>query len=189
MGRDCFWFCSHVKCHLEFDKIWRSNPLWKLHWTAHFLILFSCYNRALLGDPCHCVIKTNYFPRELLLALLSGGQNNWQPPYTIKLIIPHYWPRICTQRNSWYHFVMTSFFFCFFFFKKHKAFVFFDSNYVCDCSLIQPPQKWNAAFSPTFKVFQSFKNVRKYDFPPFRWLLHQVLYQISALFTSDFFTF
>lgn len=52
-----FLVCSHMKCHLEFDKIWRSNPLWELHWTAHFLILFSCSNQALTADPCHCVIK------------------------------------------------------------------------------------------------------------------------------------
>ena len=56
-GEGLFLVCSHMKCHLEFDKIWRSNPLWELHWTAHFLILFSCYNQALTGDPCHCVIK------------------------------------------------------------------------------------------------------------------------------------
>lgn len=56
-GEGLFLVCSHMKCHLEFDKIWRSNPLWELHWTAHFLILFSCYNQALMGDPCHCVIK------------------------------------------------------------------------------------------------------------------------------------
>lgn len=56
-----FLVCSHMKCHLEFDKIWRNNPLWELHWAAHFLILFSCYNQALLGDPCHCVIKLIIF--------------------------------------------------------------------------------------------------------------------------------
>lgn len=56
-----FLVCSHVKCHLEVDKIWRSNSLWKLHWTAHFLILFSCYSQALLGDPCHCAIKLIIF--------------------------------------------------------------------------------------------------------------------------------
>lgn len=56
-----FLVCSHMKCHLEFDKIWRNNPLWEHHWTAHFLILFSCYNQALSGDPCHCVIKLIIF--------------------------------------------------------------------------------------------------------------------------------
>lgn len=56
-GGRLFLVGSHMKCHLEFDKIWRSNPLWELHWTAHFLILFSCYNQALTADPCHCVIK------------------------------------------------------------------------------------------------------------------------------------
>lgn len=65
-GKGLFLVCSHMKCHQEFDKIWRSNPLWELRWTAHFLILFSCYNRALTGYPCHCVIKLiicrkNYF--------------------------------------------------------------------------------------------------------------------------------
>lgn len=96
-GKDCFWFCSCMKCHLEFDKIWRSNPLWELHWTAHFLILFSCYNQALTGDPCHCVIKLIILPQELLWAPLSRGQDNWQPSYTIKLIMLRHWPRICKQ--------------------------------------------------------------------------------------------
>lgn len=56
-GEGLFLVCSHMKCHLEFDKIWRSNPLWELHWTAHLLILFPCSNQALTGDPCHCAIK------------------------------------------------------------------------------------------------------------------------------------
>lgn len=91
-----FLVCSHMKCHLEFDKIWRSNPLWELHWTAHFLILFSCYNQALMGDPCHCVIKLiicrkNYCGLCCLEVRITGSLLillNW-------IILCHR-PRICT---------------------------------------------------------------------------------------------
>lgn len=53
--------CSHMKCHLEFDKIWRNNPLRVRCWTLHFLILFTRYNQGLSGDPCHCAIKLIIF--------------------------------------------------------------------------------------------------------------------------------
>lgn len=52
---------SHMKCHLEFDKIWRNNRLRVRHWTPHFLILFTRYNQGLSGDPCHCAIKLIIF--------------------------------------------------------------------------------------------------------------------------------
>lgn len=95
-GKGLFLVCSHMKCHQEFDKIWRSNPLWELHWTTHFLILFSCYNQALTGDPCHCVIKLIICHKNYFWAPLSWGQENWQPSYTIKMIILSRWLRLHT---------------------------------------------------------------------------------------------
>lgn len=52
---------SRMKCHLEFDKIWRNNPLRVRRWTPRFLILFTRYNQDLSGDPCHCAIKLIIF--------------------------------------------------------------------------------------------------------------------------------